>query len=231
MRRDTIPWVPPTPPSDATDGTVSVPPAPARTTRTARTTREVILDEAVACFALNGYEGTSLNDIAAGVGIRRPSLLHHFPSKEALYGEVFERLLSDWFERLHLAIESPATGWPKVELVLSAGFQYFADNPEYVRLVRREAIDGGGHLGIDLSGVLRPMFDEAVAYFRREMDNGTFRQQDASQLLITGYGALLSYFSDAAFLEGLLDIDPLDPRALAQRRDHVLAFFRAALVP
>lgn len=228
MRRDTIPWVPPTPPSDATDGTVSVPPAPARTTRT---TREVILDEAVACFALNGYEGTSLNDIAAGVGIRRPSLLHHFPSKEALYGEVFERLLSDWFERLHLAIESPATGWPKVELVLSAGFQYFADNPEYVRLVRREAIDGGGHLGIDLSGVLRPMFDEAVAYFRREMDNGTFRQQDASQLLITGYGALLSYFSDAAFLEGLLDIDPLDPRALAQRRDHVLAFFRAALVP
>ncbi|MGI8792213.1 MAG: TetR/AcrR family transcriptional regulator [Acidimicrobiales bacterium] len=196
-----------------------------------RTTREMILDEAVVCFALSGYEGTSLNDIAAEVGIRRPSLLHHFASKETLYGEVFERLLSDWFEKLAAAVDSTRHGWDKTELVLQAGFEYFADNPNYVRLVRREAIDGGGHLGIDLSDVLRPMFDRAVAYFEREMAAGTFRVQDAEQLLLTGYGALLSYFSDAPFLHGLLDIDPLDPRALDKRRAHILAFFRAALVP
>lgn len=196
-----------------------------------RTTREQILEEALALFAQGGYGGTSLNDIAAGVGIRRPSLLHHFASKEALYQEVFENLLSDWFERLAGAITSPEHGWAKVELVLRAGFRFFADNPSYVRMVRREAIDGGQHLGIDLASVLRPHFDLATAYFQREMDAGTFRAQDPRQLLITGYGALLSYFSDEPFLEGLLDMAPMSSDALANREEHIVQFFRAALLP
>jgi TetR/AcrR family transcriptional regulator len=195
-----------------------------------RSTRDIILDEALHCFAERGYEGTSLNDIAAEVGIRRPSLLHHFASKEALYGDVFERLLSEWLERLDTAIASPQAGWAKAELVLRAGFDLFADTPDYVRIMRREALDGGIHLGIDLSATLRPLFDKACSYFDDQMDQGTFRRHDSRHLLITGYGAILTYFSDAPFIDGLLDEEALTPNNIRDHCEHVVGFFRAALL-
>ncbi len=95
--------------------------------------------------------------------------------------------------------------------------------------MRREALDGGVHLGIDLAAVLRPMFDKAVAFFQREMDAGVFRRQDPEHLLLTGYGALLSYFSDAPFLRGLLDADPLSTAQMDRARRHIIEFFVAAL--
>lgn len=193
-------------------------------------TREAILDAARTAFAERGYDGASLNDIARAVGIAKPSLLHHFSTKDELYTSVFELLIAKWFERVEQALDRSGEGWDQFDHVFTAGFEFFAENPDLVRLARREALDGS-HLGVDLGATLQPMFQRAVGYVEAQIKEGVFRDQDPEQLIISGLGALMSYFSDVPFIEGLLGRDPLAADELERRQNHLREFFRAALEP
>jgi AcrR family transcriptional regulator len=182
-------------------------------------TKEQILEVSLRQFSADGYAGTSLNAIA------------DVPSKEALYRAVVLDSFADWFALVDEATGDVDQGWPQIEKVVRAAFRFFEDRPDFVRLARREMIDGGPILAEELGAALRPLFEKARGWIESEMDAGRLRRYDAGQLILTGYGAALSYLSDAALITALLDIDPLAPDALETRREHVLAVLRAALEP
>ena len=57
-----------------------------------RNTKELILLEALKLFADKGYEGVSVRDIAAEVGIRQSSLYKHFESKQDIFNTLVETM-------------------------------------------------------------------------------------------------------------------------------------------
>ena len=58
----------------------------------AKNTKEALVITAQQMFAERGYDGVSIAEIAGDLGITKQALLHHFGSKEKLYGRVLEDL-------------------------------------------------------------------------------------------------------------------------------------------
>lgn len=59
-------------------------------------TKEKIKEIALSLFAKKGYEGTTMNEIAKGVGIKKASLYAHFKGKEELFFAVYEDLAQEY---------------------------------------------------------------------------------------------------------------------------------------
>jgi AcrR family transcriptional regulator len=57
-----------------------------------RATREQLVAAATELFAANGYEHTSIDAVLEHTGVSRGSLYHHFPSKQALFEAVVDRV-------------------------------------------------------------------------------------------------------------------------------------------
>ncbi len=62
-------------------------------------TRARVLDAAEALFAAHGYEATSTDAILASCAISRGALYHHFPTKQAVFEAVFQRVSDAAIER------------------------------------------------------------------------------------------------------------------------------------
>jgi AcrR family transcriptional regulator len=200
-------------------------------TATATDTKQLILKVAIQQFADHGFAATSLNDIAEAVGIKKPSILHHFSSKEALYRAVLLEEFSDWVILMTNAIGNNLNGWDQVEKILRAAFTFFEQHPDFVRIARREALDPESLFSTELGASLKPLVDQGAEFLQHEMDAGRLKQYDPRQLLITGYGATLSYLSDASLVRAVLDADPVSKDALEARREHVISVFKAAVAP
>ncbi len=62
-------------------------------------TKEKILDAALISFAENGYKGTNLRDLAAGMSLSKSALYRHYESKEDIWNAVIDRMEAYYVSR------------------------------------------------------------------------------------------------------------------------------------
>lgn len=194
-------------------------------------TRERILDEALSSFGAKGYEATSLDALAAVLGVTKQAILYHFASKELLLEAVIDRsaaeLAATLEEALVLADGAGGGGWGRIEAIVRSVFRLAARRPELLGLLR-EVTRLGPPAATRLNDALDPLIARATGFLADEMEAGSMRRQEPRLLLLSAYSAVIGVATEVEVMRALGYEPTL--RSLVRRRGELLAFLRSALV-
>ena len=149
--------------------------------------REAIVQAAVDCLALHGYQGTSMRTIAEAVGLTKGGLYPYFPSKDAILLAVSDRYLEHVVARLRPR-EGVAPARQLAEYLddFEAAF-HDARNVSARRGVLDMWLAAGDSPAVRRSIEKRfaAVGDGLAALVRRAQDEGAFRR-DVSPELVAG---------------------------------------------
>jgi len=139
--------------------------------------RARILAAAIAEFASRGYEGASMDAIAARTRTTRALINYYFGSKERLYLAVLERVYAEIREaenELELEHLAPVEA---IRRIVEFTYGYYVDHEYFVRLVVAENQAKGRHMKRfpSLRTVNRPIADLLGRVIARGQADGLFR--------------------------------------------------------
>ena len=107
-------------------------------------TKRALLDSATTLFTDHGYAGTSLDEVVAAARVTKGALYHHFPSKLALFENVFLRVQESTTTEIGKAINTSKDPWERAQ----TGLQKFLEvcrQPEFRRICMQEGPVALGH--------------------------------------------------------------------------------------
>ncbi len=189
-------------------------------TRIQKRNRAAILTAGLDVFSQFGFRGSTLDQIAAAAGLSKPNLLYYFPSKDAIYTALLERLLETWLAPLH---QMDKDGDPVAEIVGYARrkLDMSRDYPRESRLFANEIVQGAPHIANHLSGELRVLVEEKAAIIKGWSKAGQIADVDPHHLIFSIWALTQHYADFDVQVRAVLDTD--DPFAGAGPfLDHVM---------
>src|SRR5262245_53032149 len=191
-------------------------------------TRSRVLAVALTSFGGRGYEATSLDALAAELGVTKQTILYYFSSKEALLDAAIASAAADLASALEQAVAKAGPGWERIEAIVRAVFRLALRRAELLGLLR-ELTRLGPPYAERLAAELEPLVEPAVNWLETEMDAGRLRRLDARLLVVSVYSTIVGAATEAEVLRAV-GIEPT-MRSWALRRRELLRFLHSALVP
>lgn len=87
--------------------------------------RDRILDEAAMLFARNGYDSSSLGDVAAAIGATKAAVYHYFPTKRDIYDAIIVRTLAGQTAAVQEALAGVSEPRERLRRFMTAHAGYF----------------------------------------------------------------------------------------------------------
>jgi TetR/AcrR family transcriptional regulator len=191
--------------------------------RNAERSRAAILQAAERLFATKGYEATSLTDVGAAAGVSRGTPGYFFGSKAELYQAVLDHSFNEVREAVRAgrarALASSQTPEAILAGAVSDYFDFLAARPNFVRLIEREALNGGGP--IEGAGHLSAG-QEALAAISVELGLDDSPSGEAAQLLLSIIALCWFPLVHARTVAPAVGVALEDAHDLEQRKRHVV---------
>ena len=148
--------------------------------------RAAILDAAEDLFAVQGYEATSLNQVGTAAGVSRGTPGYFFGSKSDLYQAVLDRSFAEVRDAVREGRARALASAQSPDTILAGAvsdyFDFLAARPNFIRLIERQALNGG-RLPEGLSHLSAGQ--EALAAISAELGLDDSPSGDAAQLLLS----------------------------------------------
>lgn len=147
--------------------------------------RRAILDAAELLFAERGYEATTMSQIGSAAALSAGTPAYFFRSKEELYRAVLGRAFGETSSLIRAWRLGEADIEEAIRDAVGAYLDFLAAHPNFVRLVLRDALEGGRFL----QGLPEHVaaLGEAMPRLIREQEGGHLRDGvDPAHLLLSG---------------------------------------------
>jgi len=142
--------------------------------RDAKATKEKILVNARKLFSKQGFDATTIDDIAQSSGINKALVYYYFKNKSGLYTDVMTGLFDDIFNEVTKASKNSKSIIEELEIFIKSYAAYAYKHPYFPALLLGELSNSGAHLPEMMFASMRRLFLLLSDLLKRGEEEKTF---------------------------------------------------------